>query len=334
MEYYEGGGGAVAKLSWEKVPAVNLTVSLTANPSSGSAPLNGVDLTAGVGGTATGTINYTFYCNRSDTGTDITPGYAAKYDGVTDNPKTAVSVCSYSSAGTYTAKVIVERGGAAAESRTGVTVSVLVPSVSSVSPTTMTADGLSHTLNIYGGSFQSGNIVQFKWGVGSGAGVWNTGSGNPPSISSTSQMMIGMNPGTVDDTIYVRVCRSSSQTTTADCSSGTQYVTVTAPVLVPSVSSVSPTTMTADGLSHTLNIYGGSFQSGNIVQFKWGIGSGAGVWNTGSGNPPSISSTSQMMIGMNSGTVDDTIYVRVCRSSSQTTTADCSSGTQYVTVVR
>jgi hypothetical protein len=103
--------------------AQNLSVSsFTATPSSGPAPLNGVDLTASVGGTATGTINYTFYCNRSDTGTNITSGWAAKYDGVTTNPMTALDACNYSTPGTYTAKVIVERGTQATEARTTITV--------------------------------------------------------------------------------------------------------------------------------------------------------------------------------------------------------------------
>ena len=204
-----------------------------------------------------------------------------------------------------------------------------VPSVSSISPTTMTANGTLQTLTISGSNFQSGNVVQFKWGVGTGAGVWNTSS-QTPSISA-NQITIGMNPGTVNDTIYARVCRSASATTTADCSSGTQAVSVIATIPVPSVSSISPTTMTANGTLQTLTISGSNFQSGNVVQFKWGVGTGAGVWNTSS-QTPSISAN-QITIGMNPGTVNDTIYARVCRSASATTTADCSSGTQAVSVI-
>jgi hypothetical protein len=80
-----------------------------------------VDLTATVSGTATGTINYSFYCNRSDTGTNITSGWAAKFDGITETPKTATDSCNYWSAGTYTAKVIVERATLAAEARVTIT---------------------------------------------------------------------------------------------------------------------------------------------------------------------------------------------------------------------
>lgn len=107
-----------------QVSPQTLSVTLGANPSSGTAPLNGVDLTATVSGTAQGAINYTFYCDRSDSGTNVTSGWAAKYDNTQENPKTAVDACNYSSGGTYTAKVIVERGSApAAEARQSVTVS-------------------------------------------------------------------------------------------------------------------------------------------------------------------------------------------------------------------
>jgi len=98
-------------------PPKTLSVSLTANPSSGTAPLNRVDLTATVSGTAQGTINYTFYCNRSDTGTNITQGYAKKVDNTTQNPYTVNNVCSYASLGQYSPKVIVERGTLVAEVR-------------------------------------------------------------------------------------------------------------------------------------------------------------------------------------------------------------------------
>lgn len=108
-----------------------LSVSLSANPSSGNAPLNNVDLTATVSGTATGPINYTFYCNRSDSGTNITPDYNHKKDGTTLNPYTALDVCNYSAPGIYTAKVIAERGNLAAENR--VTINVTSPGIYPIS---------------------------------------------------------------------------------------------------------------------------------------------------------------------------------------------------------
>ncbi|MBI4402502.1 MAG: phytase, partial [Nitrospirae bacterium] len=90
--------------------AETLFVSLAAAPSSGTSPLNGVDFTATVAGTATGPMTYTFYCHRPDTGTNVTLPYDAQVSGTSANPYTAIDLCSYTTAGPYTAKVIVERG--------------------------------------------------------------------------------------------------------------------------------------------------------------------------------------------------------------------------------
>lgn len=100
-----------------------LSVSISANPLSGTAPLSGVDLTATISGNVLGNTNYTFYCNRSDTGTNITTPYDAKYDNLTVTSRTAADLCNYTNPGSYTAKVIVERGGYQAEARTAITVS-------------------------------------------------------------------------------------------------------------------------------------------------------------------------------------------------------------------
>jgi len=116
--------------------------------------------------------------------------------------------------------------------------------------------------DINGTNFQNGDYVQFYWTKGTGAGAWNTG--NTPTIVSASQITVSMNPGTVTDTISVRVCNSAGT-----CTSGTQSVAVTAAVLTPTVTSISPTSMTANGVSQTLTINGTNFQNGDYVQFYW-----------------------------------------------------------------
>jgi len=102
---------------------LTLSISLSASPNSGPSPLNSVSLTGTVSGTATGNINYTFYCNRSDTGINITTPYDAKYDNQTATSKTAAGICNYANPGTYTAKVIAERGSLQAQSQATITVS-------------------------------------------------------------------------------------------------------------------------------------------------------------------------------------------------------------------
>ncbi len=137
-------------IRWVPVGGETLYVSLSANPSSGNAPLS-VNLTADVSGSASGTINYTFWWNCNDPRTSVSevmavcgsiptpaPGTCAsnengiKCDAVTDDPKTVNHV--YSSAGTYTAKVIAERGSAPpAEAR--VTIVVNAPPTPTFTPT-------------------------------------------------------------------------------------------------------------------------------------------------------------------------------------------------------
>ena len=156
-------------------------------------------------------------------------------------------------------KLVVEVSGSPGLSATSrqalLTVTPLAtssPVVSSVSPTAMVANGIAQTLTINGAGFTSGSIVQFKSGVGSGAGVWNN-SLSPISSLGASQIILPMNPGKVADTINVRVCRSAAQTTAGDCSSGASAVTVTppgatgTPDLVVQNISFNPTTVVAGG---------------------------------------------------------------------------------------
>lgn len=109
-------------ISFNTVSSPTLAVTLNANVISGQAPLYGVDLTANVSGTETGTIHYTFYCDRVDAGTDIIPKYDAKYNSIVAVSQTADDACNYLSPGTYHPKVIVERGGQSAEARIEITV--------------------------------------------------------------------------------------------------------------------------------------------------------------------------------------------------------------------
>lgn len=94
-----------------------LSVSLSADPASGNAPL-AVDLTASINpeSTAIGPADYTFWCDCDYTGTDIegTVNQCGEWiHRVVEqdvDSYTAADVCTYGSAGDYTPKVIVERG--------------------------------------------------------------------------------------------------------------------------------------------------------------------------------------------------------------------------------
>lgn len=70
----------------------------------GYAPLNNVDFRATVSGTATGRITYKFDYTNDGRWDDT-------FNNITENPKIVGDVYNYSSVGTYTAKVEVNRGG-------------------------------------------------------------------------------------------------------------------------------------------------------------------------------------------------------------------------------
>jgi len=126
---YTSTGNYTAKISVERGGLVfqgttaifvsggsDLSVNLSADPSSGSAPLNGVDLTATVvSGSVTGDITYHFDCTNDGSWERTITTSATSY--------TATDLCNYSSAGSYTASVLVERGGLSFKGTAGITVS-------------------------------------------------------------------------------------------------------------------------------------------------------------------------------------------------------------------
>ena len=196
-------------------------------------------------------------------------------------------------------------------------VSDVVPTVTAVTPTSMVGSSTTQTVTI-SGSFQSGNYVQFIWGVGTGSGVWTT-STQAMTLTSSS-ISIPMIPGLVNDTIRVRVCNSAGS-----CSANNPSITVSAPApVVPTVTAATPTSMVGSSTTQTVTI-SGSFQSGNYVQFIWGVGTGSGVWTT-STQAMTLTSSS-ISIPMIPGLVNDTIRVRVCNSA-----GSCSANNPSITV--
>lgn len=127
-----------------------LSVNLTADPSTGSSPLN-LNLEANVGGTATGTINYSFWWNCTNTSTSVATVEAS----CGTLPVPSSGSCASNANGykclarnndeqevshiynaTSTAKVIVERGAASpAEARAAITIANPPPTVPSVTVT-------------------------------------------------------------------------------------------------------------------------------------------------------------------------------------------------------
>ncbi len=110
-----------------KTKPFTLSVSLSADPSSGQFPLT-TTLTADVSGTISGSTTYYFWedCNYdcstvSDCEEECGPSH--------NNDSSNVYSATYNEKGTYYPKVIVERGGTTAEARTTVTVTNPPPKV-------------------------------------------------------------------------------------------------------------------------------------------------------------------------------------------------------------
>lgn len=185
-----------------------------------------------------------------------------------------------------------------------------LPVVSSISPTAMAADNQQHLLTVNGASFKSGNVVQLNWTQGAGNNTWTTTSATP-TIVSGSQLTVEMNPGTVSNTYTVRVC---SDGTYAHCSQAPQSIAVTYTPPVPSVSSISPTSVSASAGQQLLTINGSNFASGDIVQFFGGNSPSNYSW-TNSKATPTIVSGSQITVEFSPPGTASTLPVRVCDST-------------------
>lgn len=123
-----------------------LTASLTATPNSGIRPLSNVQLSANYVTTATGTVKYTFWWNCLDPSNDVATvtadpscgdptnaanGFTTTVDPAVDPPPKVTIAPPYTNGGTYTAKVIIERGAALpSQAQTTITVSAPAPTVS------------------------------------------------------------------------------------------------------------------------------------------------------------------------------------------------------------
>ena len=192
-----------------------------------------MDLSASVNG-STGPLSYTFYCDRTDAGTDIMPGWNAQYSNVNLTSKVAADVCDYEEPSTYTAKVIVENGSDAAEARLPIRVTSATLNVPYISATSVSSiSQLGAALNVSVNPKGSSTIIWFDWGntpaFGNMTAPQLVGAGT--SITSASVTLGGLQCGT---TYYFRAkaqngggTSSGSTLTfaTASCGGGTSNQT-------------------------------------------------------------------------------------------------------------
>ncbi len=169
--YYEIGktvefSGSSFTIEEPTTPTPTLFCSLSSNPSSGTAPLNNVDLIADVSGTATGNIIYKFDCTDSTIWNHTS-------SATSNDPYTAANLCDYSSEGNYTIKAEVTREGITATCQNTVTVSAVPTLFCSLSsnPSSGTAplNNVDLTADVSGTA--TGNII-YKFDC-TDSTIWN-----------------------------------------------------------------------------------------------------------------------------------------------------------------
>ena len=149
-----------------QVTGPTLSVAASTNPVSGTAPLNNVNVTGNVAGTATGNIQWKIDCTDDGTWEQTVTN--------TSDPYTATNLCNYSSSGTYRVRVQATRQGVTASDTTVVTVSAAPPTLSvtaSANPSSGTAplNNVDITGNVSGTA--TGNI---QWKIDcTSDGTWD-----------------------------------------------------------------------------------------------------------------------------------------------------------------
>ncbi|MFH1451367.1 MAG: PA14 domain-containing protein [bacterium] len=106
-------------------PTPTLLTNIHLSPSSGQAPLTNVSLRADVSGNAIGPVNYKFYCTEK-----LQPDFIVS--AVENESYEATNLCQYETPARYTVKVVAERQGVSAESKTEIIVREPVGTCSSL----------------------------------------------------------------------------------------------------------------------------------------------------------------------------------------------------------
>lgn len=121
--------GGLFRLLYTPTPATPLQGSLVSTPASGTAPLT-VTLTARETSTNTGQFSFYFWCNKNTSDTS-TSGADKKVELTTGKVQT--HTCTYSSAGSYTPKVVIAKANLSSIERR-VTVAVTAAPPAPVGP--------------------------------------------------------------------------------------------------------------------------------------------------------------------------------------------------------
>ena len=224
-----------------------------------------------------------------------------------------------STPGTYYVWVIADNNSTSGQSAAAASNDfVLIGSITVSAPTAPSLPG-TFSLNtpfVYcDTSFPAGPAAQFSWSSSANASTYQLFRNSQAQGSATSGTSFVNNVGLVGGGNYSYFVRASNANGTRD--SNSVSVSIPANVCTPNVSGLSPNSVNRNSGTQSLTIFGSNFYSGNWIAFRWLAGGGGS-----SSRAPTSVSGSQLQTTFNPGSVVDTIYVRVCESSSL---ARCSS---------
>ena len=104
-----------------------------------------------------------------------------------------------------------------------------VPTISTLTPTTMVANGVNQSISIGGSNILTNTVIQLRSQARTGGNWVTTPNVDPSNVDfGLQQITYMLNPGTVADSVGIRVCRAGYVITDSDCSAG-QTITITAP---------------------------------------------------------------------------------------------------------
>jgi hypothetical protein len=230
------GGGASAPLSFVvNNPLPSLT---STSPGSVTAGSSAFTLTVNGSNFVNGSVVQVNGSNRSTTfvsGTQVTA---------------AISAGDVASAGTLSITVVNSSPGGGTSAALSVAVNNPVPSLSSISPTSVTAGSAGFTLTLNGGNFVPTSVVQVN------------GSSRSTTFVSGTQLTAVIPAGDVASagTLSITVVNSAPGGGT----SAALGLAVNNPI--PSLSSISPASVSAGSAGFTLTLTGSNFIPGSVVQ--------------------------------------------------------------------
>ena len=238
-------------------PTTNLAAPSIVSLSQTTAPVGGPAITLTVTGTNISPCSIVQWIS----GSSVTTSLATTYLSATQLSATVPAAVLFSSG---TAQVVIFTGGPGGGASTGITFTIAVPTVTSLSSSTTSSASASYcantgfTLTVNGANFVNGSVVN-----------WN---GSPRATTFVSGTQVTALISASDVALPVTAAISvSNPASSAVVTSNSLPFSVTAPIAslpAPAIASLSPTSATAGTAALTLTVTGSGFVPCSVVQWS------------------------------------------------------------------